>query len=83
MHRSMVRTRPLALLVGVALLVGLAAAPATAVARNAGAPQVDSALFFASDGLRQDLVAGVRGPRCAAGLQTSSRREARRRAAAS
>ena len=57
MHRSMTRSRPVAVLLGLALLVTLVAAPAATAAPKAGPAKADSALFFVADGLRQDVVA--------------------------
>jgi predicted AlkP superfamily pyrophosphatase or phosphodiesterase len=60
-----VRVRPIALLIVVALLFGLLASQATAAplrgsasgaTKAAAKPPTDKAVFFTSDGLRQDLV---------------------------
>jgi 2',3'-cyclic-nucleotide 2'-phosphodiesterase (5'-nucleotidase family) len=55
MTRS-VRIRAMAALTAVALLAGLVSAPVVA-APSPASPAFDGAVFFASDGLRQDLVA--------------------------
>ena len=53
-----VRTRPIILLTVLSLLVSLVAAPASAAPPpGKGQPTPGKAVFFASDGLRQDLVA--------------------------
>ena len=57
MHRSTTRTRPLAVLASLSLAFGLVGAPVAAASPRAGAANADSALFFAADGLRQDVVA--------------------------
>lgn len=54
--KSLVRVRAIAVLTAVALLSGLLAAPIVA-APVAGSPASGGAVFFTSDGLRQDLVA--------------------------
>jgi 2',3'-cyclic-nucleotide 2'-phosphodiesterase (5'-nucleotidase family)/predicted AlkP superfamily phosphohydrolase/phosphomutase len=66
-----VRVRPTVLLIVGALLLGLLAVPATGAPLRASAPDAagtakaptDKAVFFASDGLRQDLVQKYAGQR--------------------
>jgi 2',3'-cyclic-nucleotide 2'-phosphodiesterase (5'-nucleotidase family) len=51
------RIRAIAITSTVALLAGLVAAPVVAAPQRQGSPSSDGAVFFVSDGLRQDLVA--------------------------
>src|SRR5438128_12595003 len=53
---SHVRVRSMVLLTLASLLVGLMAAPVAAAPTTAAKPASDKAVFFASDGLRQDAV---------------------------
>ena len=60
---SRVRVRSMVLLTLASLLVGLMAAPiASAAPTKSGDPASQKAVFFASDGMRQDAVVAVRRP---------------------